>query len=64
MLSMNAIEFIAGFLEKNPNRRLTDFEEIKESEWLENIDWEEIRAKTIIPQYIPEFKNEGSNLDL
>lgn len=32
-------ELLAGLLDKDPNRRLTDVSQIKASPWLKNINW-------------------------
>lgn len=58
-MSMDAMEVVAALLEKNPTKRLADFEELKEMEWFEDIDWDGIRNRTVVPPYVPELNDEA-----
>jgi hypothetical protein len=51
-------QFIAGLLEKNPNKRLGMLKEgiqgIKRAAWLREIDWKGLEGRTLEPPFRPE----------
>ena len=63
-VSRNAKKLLQGLLTKDPNRRLgsgpTDADEIKTSEFFEEIDWEKLSNGEVAPPWRPTIT---SNLD-
>lgn len=49
------IDFLKALLQKDPNLRLgaNGSTEVKEHPFFDDIDWEEVEARTFIPDYIP-----------
>ena len=52
-LSKNARNLIAKLLMKNPSSRLTDPTKIKSHPFFNEIDWDLLSSKKLIPPYIP-----------
>lgn len=52
--------FIKALMRKNSRNRLGNngVSELLSHEWLKDIDIEEIKKKTVIPSFIPEFIND------
>lgn len=63
-MNEEVVSLIKKLLERNPSKRLganRGVEEIKEHEWLSDIDWEMIRSKKIDPAWRPRL--DQSNFD-
>jgi len=57
-----AQDIIRKFLDRNPDSRLRDIEEIKRHQWFEGIDWEKLLRKELEPPYIPHVDKESTQL--
>jgi Protein kinase domain len=59
-VSSEAVEIVAGLLEKDPAKRLgarMSLDEILKRVWLQNIDMDALRLKEIMAPWIPEIKD-------
>jgi len=56
----SAKDIILKFLDKNPETRLQDPEEIKSHPYFAKIDWESLYQKSQAPPFIPNVKNKES----
>jgi serine/threonine protein kinase len=62
-ISPNAKDFITLLLDRCPSTRLgageADVEELKRHPFLSGLNWDEVLAKTIKPEWVPDIKGEG-----
>jgi len=58
----DAQDIIHKFLDRNPDTRLRDIEEIKRHRWFAGIDWDKLLLKEIEPPYIPHVDKESTVL--
>jgi len=54
-----ARDIIRKFLDRNPDTRLKDIEEIKKHRWFSWIDWEKLFRKEMEPPYIPHVSKDS-----
>jgi len=50
---------LRGLLERDPNKRLSDAQAIKQQPYFKSIDWDKILKKEIVPPYIPPVRDRG-----
>jgi len=48
---------LRGLLERDPNKRLSDAQAIKQHPYFKSIDWDKILKKEIVPPYIPPVRD-------
>ncbi|KAL6056500.1 Serine/threonine-protein kinase Sgk3 [Balamuthia mandrillaris] len=61
----NARSLIAALLERDPAKRLSDPETIKQHPYFSSIDWEKLAKKLIVPPFVPKVagKEDVSQID-
>lgn len=58
-------DFLSRLLEKSPEKRLgcNGFEEIKDHEWLKEINWELLDAKLLTPDFVPDTTKNNNDFN-
>jgi len=58
----DAKDLIQKFLDRNPEKRLQDIEEIKKHPWFSEINWEQLYHKELTPPFVPDVTKESTEL--
>jgi len=57
-----AADIIRKFLDRNPDTRLKDMEEIKSQKWFQGINWDKLYKKELQPPYLPQVGKDSTKL--
>jgi len=57
-----AADLIRKFLDRNPDTRLTEIDQIKKQVWFKSIDWDGLLRKEVEPPYIPHVAKDSTVL--